>query len=152
VEHYPTAWQEVGGLAEKLEAGAGFEEWTRLDAVLTSTMPILNSIDHRPVFNLLVRDEEAFRQMDPAVCGYGVLEAEGRRGKDELKDLAQMYCVGCQDCIRYFESSASGAKESILDIEDTAVSASTFFSRIDHGNRRRIFEDGALKRRRLFSC
>lgn len=148
MEHYPTAWQEVGGLAERLEAGAGLEEWARLDAVLTSTMPALNSIDHRPVFDLVVRDEEAFRQMEPAACGYGVLEGVERRCKVQLKDLSQMYCVGCQDCVRYFESSSSGAKESIADIEDTAASASTFFSRIDQGNRRRIFEDGASKRRR----
>jgi hypothetical protein len=146
VEHYPTAWHEVQSLCESLELGSPSEEVLRgLDGALTSSPPALNGIDQRPVFEAVVRDEEAFRMLDPSVCGYGVLHHA------DLRIGSGMRCVDCGDCLRYFEGSAKGAAAAVRDIEDTTASASSYFRRVDAGNRRRLFEQGGtgLKARRV---
>ena len=145
VEHYPTAWQDVPGLCASIEAGAPREEMRRrLDGSLTSSPPAMTGIDQRPVFEAVVRDVEAFRKLDPAVCGYGVLN------HGDIKMGSTMYCTDCKDCTRYFDTSVKGALATVMDIEDTAVSASTYFRRIDGGNRRRLYEGGSgWKARRM---
>jgi hypothetical protein len=150
VENYPTAWQELEKLAEQLSTvpcDHDVEMCKRLDAVLTSSTPPMNMIDHRPAFNITIRDVGAFQQMEPEVCGHGVLGAKPMSA--ELLKMARMYCVGCRDCIRYFEPDANEVEQSIADLEDTTVAASTFFHKIDHGNRRRLFEQTDSKRRRI---
>lgn len=146
VEHHPTAWEEVRGLAEGLESGGcqDPEVCRRLDAALTSSPPALTGIDQRPVFEARLRDAEAFEQLDKAVCGYGVL-----RGSD-LRTASRMHCVNCQDCLRYHDARSDTVAAAVEDIEDTATSASSYFRRIDGGSRRRIFEQGGggLKARR----
>ena len=149
VENYPTAWQELEKLANQLlmvPCANDVETSKRLDAALTSSMPPMNMIDHRPAFNIVVRDMGAFQQMEPEVCGHGVLGAKPMTA--ELPEMARMYCVGCRDCIRYFEPDASAVEQSIADLEDTTAAASTFFHRIDSGNRRRLFEQTDSKRKR----
>jgi len=137
VEHYPTAWQKVQGISESLEAAAPLQEIRcRMDAALTSSPPALNGIDQRPVFEVVVKDTEAFKAMDPSVCGYGVLNY------GNLKTGSMMHCVDCKDCVRYHDTSVKSVAASIKDIEDTAVGASSYFRRIDVGNRKRIFEQG----------
>jgi len=146
VEHYPTAWHDVQSLCESLELGPPSEEVLRgLDGALTSSPPALNGIDQRPVFEAVVRDEEAFRRLDPSVCGYGVLRHA------DLRVGSSMRCVDCGDCLRYFEGSAQSAAAAVRDIEDTTASASSYFLRVDSGNRRRLFEQGGvgLKARRV---
>jgi hypothetical protein len=66
----------------------------------------------------------------------------------DLKMGSRMYCTDCKDCTRYFDTSAKGALAAVMDIEDTSVSASAYFRRIDGGNRRRLYE-GGWKARRL---
>ena len=148
VEHHPTAWEEVRGLAESLEKGASCQDpgfYQRLDGALTSSPPALTGIDQRPVFEARLRDAEAFEQLDKAVCGYGVLQGS------DLQTTSRMHCVNCQDCLRYHDArSADTVTVAVGDIEDTATSASSYFRRIDGGSRRRIFEQGGggLKARR----
>jgi len=145
VEHFPTAWQDVRGLCESIEAGAPQEEMLcKLDCSLTSSPPAMNGIDQRPVFEAAVKDAEAFEKLDPAICGYGVLHHA------DLKMGSRMHCVDCKDCLRYFDVSAKGAGAAVQEIEDTAVSASAYFRRIDDGNRRRLYEQGAGWKARRF--
>lgn len=147
VEHHPTAWEEVRGLAESLEKGASCQDpgfYQRLDGALTSSPPALTGIDQRPVFEARLRDAEAFEQLDKAVCGYGVLQGS------DLLTASRMHCVNCQDCTRYHDARSTTVTAAVGDIEDTASSASSYFRRIDSGSRRRIFEQGGggLKARR----
>ena len=148
VEHYPTAWADVSKLAEELKAvsGPSPELAAKLDASLTSSMPAMNCIDYRPVFEIQVRDLEAYKKLDTTVCGYGVLD--GHLTKEKLAEVSQMHCVGCRDCIRYFERDDKTVQNSIQDIEDMTVSASSYFHRADAGNRRRLFEQPGSKRPR----
>jgi hypothetical protein len=148
VEHHPTAWSEIGKLSEEMGTPSLPDLDAKLDASLTSSMPAMNALDHRPVFEIQVRkgDVETYQRLDSEVCGYGVLD--GHPMGDELVESSRMFCVGCQDCIRYFEKDEATAQKSIMDIEDTTVSASSFFNQIDVSNRRRLFETSIIKRRR----
>ena len=100
---HQTNWESFEELARTLEgsqpSGASHDEIiAKIDIAATSKIPPLVMPDQAPVYEVSVRDLEDLDLMDPNVCGYGVFDR-----KHDLKTSSQMYCVNCEDCMRYFQ-------------------------------------------------
>jgi hypothetical protein len=127
VEHRAVSWHDM----ERIAAAAPPDRavsWRPLTEAATemlevsavSNPPALVGIDQRPVFEVRVRDKEAFQKLDAAVCGYGVMDLE------DLTKASRMFCVNCRECVTHVNLGLHPA-----DIEDRSKTPMEYYQLID---------------------